>query len=288
MATLGVLPMKEETVTDALLREFLLGKLADEERERIESLFLTDPQTRERVLTQEEELTGDYLEDSLNEADRKRFLARYAQTDEQRRKLRVTKSIKDWAVAHARGPQRAATTVSVWDRLWTRLRLKPAFVVPIAVMIVIAIVLAIVWLNSYMELRKHLAVEQELAQLNSPATLRETPPDMISFELRPVTVRSVETQTELNLRADVQLVELRLPWIQKERYSRYQVELRRLGDDEVFTIPNLQAEKDSGYTIRVRLPAHILSRGSYRMQVKGIDNDSSASPAEEYQFAVSE
>ena len=42
--------MKEERITDALLREFLLGNVADEEQERIENLFLTDPHTRERVL----------------------------------------------------------------------------------------------------------------------------------------------------------------------------------------------------------------------------------------------
>ena len=34
--------MKEELLTEALLREFLLGKVDEEERERIEDLFLTD------------------------------------------------------------------------------------------------------------------------------------------------------------------------------------------------------------------------------------------------------
>ena len=42
--------MKEESVTDGLLRQFLLGRVDDEERQRIESLFITDPQSRERVL----------------------------------------------------------------------------------------------------------------------------------------------------------------------------------------------------------------------------------------------
>jgi hypothetical protein len=113
MATSGVLPMKEESMTDALVREFLLGKLADEEeRERIESLYLTDPQTRERVLTLEEELIEEYLEESLTKADNERFLARYAQTGEQRRKLRINKAIKDWAVAKASEPQTATATVS--------------------------------------------------------------------------------------------------------------------------------------------------------------------------------
>src|ERR1041384_3756700 len=104
MATTGALPMKKESVTDALLREFLLGKLADGDRESIEGLFLTDPATRERVLALEQDLVDDYLEDGLSEEEKERFVSRYAQTDEQRRKLRITGAIKDWAVREARAP----------------------------------------------------------------------------------------------------------------------------------------------------------------------------------------
>ena len=106
--------MKEESITDASLREFLLGKLADEELERVENLYLTDSQTRERVLALEQDLIEDWLENSLSEEDKERFLARYADTDEQRRKLRITKSIKDWAVTQATTSlATAATTVSM-------------------------------------------------------------------------------------------------------------------------------------------------------------------------------
>lgn len=278
--------MKEESMTDALVREFLLGKLADAERERIENLFLTDPQTRETILSLEEELIEEYLEGNLNEADNERFLARYAQTDEQRRKLRISKSIKDWALAHAKAPQTDAATVSFWSRLWTRSRLKPAFAIPIAIMIVIAVVLAIVWLNSQTERRKHLAIEQELAQLNSPANLRETPPDMISFDLRSVNVRSDQPERGINRGADTQIIELRLPWIQTERYATYQAQVRRIGDTESFSIPNLQPENEGGYRIRIRLRAHMLRRGSYRIQLRGIANDGTVSRSEEYTFTV--
>ena len=277
--------MKRE-VTDALLREFLLGKLADEDRERIEGLFLTDSPTRERVLALEQDLIDDYLEDSLSQGDKERFLARYAQTDEQRRTLRITDAIKDWAVREARAPHPAAPTVSVWSRFWTWLRLKPRFVVPIAVTIAIAIVLAIVWLNSRTEQRKHLAIEQELAQLNSPASLREVPPEMTSFDLRPVSVRSVGAQAELKIPAGSRLIELQLPWIQNERYSMYQAVVRRGSDRESFTISNLQAESDGRYTIRLRLPAQILTRGDYQINLIGVAADGSASSSEEYSFVV--
>ena len=171
--------MNEDSVTDALLREFLLGKLTDEDRERIEGLFLTDSQTRERVLALEQDLVDDYLEDGLSQGDKERFVSRYARTDEQRRKLRITGAIKDWAVREARAPHQPAAAVSIWSRLWTWLRFKPRFFIPIAVTTVVAAVFAIVWLNCRIEQRKHLAIEQELAQLNSPASLREVLPNTI-------------------------------------------------------------------------------------------------------------
>ena len=278
--------MKEESVTDALLREFLLGKLRDEDRERVEDLFLTDSSMRERVLALEQDLIDDYLEDSLNQEDKERFLSRYAQTDEQRRKLRITGAIKDWAVREARAPHPAAPTLSVWSRIWTWLRLKPRFVVPIAITIVIAIVLAIVWLNSREEQRKHLAIEQELAQLNSPASLREVPPQITPFDLRPVSVRSGQPQTELKIPVEISFIELRLPWIQNERYSMYQAEVLRVGDREAFTIPNLQAESNGRYTIRLRLPAQMLIRGDYQINLTGLSTDGSAKSSEEYSFVV--
>lgn len=278
--------MKEEMITDALLREFLLGRVTDEERERIESLFLTDFRARDGVLTAEQDLIEDYLEDSLTKADKERFLSLYGQTDEQRRKLRITKSLKDWALTEARATQPVATPVSIWSRLGRELQLKPVFIVPIAVTIAIATVLGVVWLNSKMEQRKQMAVEQELAQLNSPASLRESPPQMISLELRPVTVRSVEPPRQLNPSAEIRIVELRLPWIQKERYLTYQAEVRRLGDDQSFTIRNLQAENDGGYAIRIRLPADMLSRGGYRILLSGIAPDGSPGPSEAYTFTV--
>jgi anti-sigma factor RsiW len=280
--------MKGDSVTDALLREFLLGKLADADRERMEGLFLTDSATRERVLALEQDLIDDYLEDSLSQEDKERFLSRYAQTDEQRRKLRITGAIKDWAVREARAPHPAAPTVSVRSRIWTWLRLKPRFIVPIAITIVIAIVLAIVWLNSREEQRKHLAIEQELAQLNSPASMREVPPEMTSFDLRPVSVRSIKPQAELKISAEIRLIELQLPWIQNERYSMYQAVVRRVSDRESFTISNLQAESNGRYTIRLRLPAQMLTRGDYQINLIGVAADGSASSSEEYSFFVAD
>ena len=281
----GVLPMKRE-VTDALLREFILGKLANEELERIESLFVTDSPTRERVLALEQDLIDDYLEDSISPEDKERFLSRYAQTDEQRLKLRITGTIKDWAIREAGAPHPATTKVSVWSRFWTWLRPSPRLI-PIAVAIVIAVVLAIVALNSRQEQWRHLAIEQELARLNSPASLREVPAEMTRLDLKPVSVRSVGAQAELKITAGARFIELQLPWIHNERYSTYKAVVRRVSDGESFTISNLQAESNGRYTIRLRLLAQMLTSGDYQVNLVGVAADDSANASEEYSFVVS-
>jgi hypothetical protein len=273
--------MKEEVLIDAVLREFLLGKVDDEESARIESLFLTDSEAREKVLVIEQELIEDYLEDSLTAEDRQKFLLRYGQTAAQLQQLRITKAIKDWAVRE-NASQTVPAGLSTWERLRT-IFLRPVFVIPIAVTAIIVIVIAGVWLNHRM---KRAAIEQELAQLNTPANLREGPPQMISMELTPIAVRSLERQKEFKKSAEIQIVELRLPWIQKERYSTYQAEVRRAGDDESFTIPNLQAESDGLSTIRLRLPVDFLNRGQYQVRLSGIDSRGATGITEEYAFTV--
>jgi hypothetical protein len=281
--------MKDELMTDALWREFLLGKVDEDERERIEGLFLTDSQTRERILAAEEDLIEDYLEDGLTAADRELFLERFGQTSEQQRQLRINKSIKDCALREAASTHAVSAKVSVLSRLGELFRLKPALVIPIVVTAVIVIGLAAVWLSSRRDQQeRYRAIEQEVVQLNSPSSLREILPHMTSLDLSPVTGRSVEREAEIKKTAETQIVELRLPWTQRERYAGYRVQVRRVDGDELFTIPNVPAEHDGVYRIRMRLPAYSLRRGHYRVRLTSITPDGTGGLTEEYTFAVIE
>ena len=264
-----------------------MGKVDDEDRDRIETLFLTDFQERERILSAEQDLIEDYLEESLTPQDKQSFIALYAQTAEQRRNLRTTKSIKDWALREPELPQTADTKVSRWSRLRARWSLKPVFVIPIAVATMVAIVVVVVWLNSRERNRRHLAIEQELAQLNAPSSLREALPEMVSVTLAPGNVRGPEQRTEIKKSAAVNVVELRLPWV-RERYSRYQAEIGEVRSGESFTIPNLQGENDRAYVVRLRLPAHLLDLVQYQIRLRGIDAEGIPGVVEEYLFTVKE
>lgn len=278
--------MNEESVTDALLRQFLLGQVGDEERQRIESLFMTDPQSRERTLAAEQDLIEDYLDDCLTTEDRERFLGQYADTPTQRRKLRITKSIKEWAVNESKVTRTTPSTTSMSSRLQSRLRWKPVFLIPITVVTMIAIMVAVVWvIYRNKQGREHLAVEQELARLNAPSSLGEVPPHMSSIALTPISVRGLDGQGELMLRGDIQIVELRLVLTQRQRYSAYRAEIRRLGDEKSYTLPELHGE-GNGNLLRMRLPARSLAPGVYQIQLSGIAADGTTGPPDEYKLTV--
>lgn len=284
--------MKEEAATDAVLRQFLLGQVDDDVRQRIESLFLTDSLTKERVLAAEQELIDDYVEDCLSTADRERFISIYGDTAAQQRKLRIAKSIQQWAVNQPATSGESVRAMSVWDRLRARFVSKSVVVIPIAVTATVAIVVGALWVNSRRteQQRRYLAIQQNLAQLNAPSSLREVPPQMSLMTLKPGSVRSIDSPSELVRRPDLRIVELRLLWTQKEDYPTYQAVVRGSGDDEPYTIPNLSAEDK---VIRLRLYTDILMRGTYQIELIGVAADGTKSPPEVdnpevYNFTVSE
>jgi hypothetical protein len=264
--------MTDEVVSDALLREFLLGTVSEEEQERIEDLFLTVDKMRDRVHIVEQDLIEDYLEGSLNSTDRSLFLSRYGQTSEQRERLEINRSLKSLAIQQ---PINLVKQSSAWNRI----RSKPLFAITIGVAAVLLIIVSVVVLR---DRRQQQAIEFELAQLNTPAALKETPPHLVSLELRPVSVRSAEQPPELKLRSATQLVELQLPWIQKEQYSYYEVQLVRLRDKALFTIHNLTDQ----HNIHLRIPSSLLNVGQYQIYLRGVNADGTQGPTEEYSFVV--
>ena len=275
--------MKEEPVSDTLLRQFLLGQVDDQEQQRLETMFVTGALSNERVIAAEQHLLDDYLDNSLTPADREQFLAQYGETPAEQRKLRIAKSIQDWAATSA-----AVTAVgaeSLWSRLLASFRLRPAFAIPITAVVLIAIVFGVVSLNRMWGQRNtHFAMQQELARINAPSMLREVPPSATFVTLAPGTLRSAEAEKEVTPPANGEYVELRLLWTQRERSPSYQTTIRKFDDEARFTLPDLQADNDN--VIRLRLPKGYLTRGLYQIEVSGVSPDGATGPPEEYKFVV--
>lgn len=285
--------IEEEFVTEAEIRQFLLGAGDDSERERIERLFISDGESHQKIEIAEDELIEDYLENSLKPADRDRFLRQYASTRIGRRKLRIAKSIREYAVSQAKLNETAGMTAKPHRFLagWRPRNLR--LIIPVAAVLTLACVAGVFWLAKFNHQRleesnRRLAIERELAELNRPSNLNVKSSQLTSLVLVPGSSRGVESQIEVKPGGNIRVVELNLLWIRNEQYPSYQAVIRRSGSDEEFRVSGLHAENilKSGNAIRVRLPTHLLREGAYRVILTGLGSDGAAGADEEYSFVV--
>ena len=278
--------MKEEFVTNAEIRQFLLGSVDDLERQRIESLFMSDPEFNQRILIAEDDLIEDYLENSLAPTDKDKFLAQYGHAPAQQRELRISRSIRDYAASEARLGQTPPAIAKRRGFVSHRTPRNLRFFIPIVAAVTIACVIGIVWLVR--SNNRRVTIERELAELNARPDFSANPSQVVSLVLRPVSMRSVGTEATLTPRADIGVVELDLVWTQKEQYPNYYVLVRRVGTNDEFRVSGLHIETGlpSGNSIRVRLPSHLLRDGLYQVTLTGTGPDRAASQGEEYTFVV--
>ena len=152
--------MNEPSPGEESLRQFLLGKVDSSERERIERLFLIDSQAKERLLAAEQSLIDDYLEERLTADEKEYFLWQYAAFPDQRRKLRIAKSIKEHAAAQV-VPWPISASPNLKRKGWSGIQTKPKLILGIAAVVMVALILA-VWLQSRRNQpdAQHLAIER--------------------------------------------------------------------------------------------------------------------------------
>jgi hypothetical protein len=283
--------MKDTLVTEQVARDFLLGEIDPEQRQRIESLFLTDPETRETILIVEDSLLEEYLEGTLASSEARKFLQRYATNPKERQKIRITQSIKRYAIENA-AP--ISTPTSAIEKL--RLALAGWTVNPRRNLVVASIAIVLVIIGGWLMFRinerlrensQKASIERQLAEVNSPGSLSTSPPKMFSTTLSPISVRSVQSSAAMILQPSAGLVELHLFWPQKDEYPFYRAELSRVEGTKMFTLPPLHLEKDEGVrVVRMRIPADLLPAGLYQIRLSGIASDNAPGPAEEYDFRI--
>lgn len=282
----------ETQVNEAMARQYLLGNVDDSERERIELLIIVYPEVKQTVLVAEEDLIEEYLEGGLSPADKERFWAQYANTSPLRRKLEIAALINRRAATESLAKERPALEVqrfgSFVSSLWRR---KRPFLIPATALAIVLAVVAI-WLidlnNRRAQERERLnSIERQLAQLNSPSELQNSPPGMSVVVLSPVSTRSASARAEVTAGFSSTIVELQLYWIHAGDYDTYQAIIRRVSTGEKYTIPNLHLHKTAdGDVIKVRLQAELLARGQYQITLSSFAKDGSAGPVEEYTFVA--
>jgi hypothetical protein len=286
--------MREESENDEAIRRLLLGLSDDEERRGVEEMFMTDPEYREKVLMTEDDLIEDYLDGSLSEGEQKRFRMHFLSTPRQQRRVRVARSLRSFAavevMAHSPPAEEDDPQPVGWlRRLADALRLRsPAVYVPLAAALVVALVFGSWWLfesNRARQLRaqeeaRRLEVEQLLARFNEGPSEPGAP--VFSLALTPVNVRG-ETLT-VPPQPESGVVELRLLRAADE-YNSYRATLQRVGGLSQYSIPGLRAaDTSAGRAVPVRIPARLLTPGTYRLKLSGVGANGRPVELDEYTF----
>lgn len=280
--------MEEAEEEERVLRRFLLGDLEEEERERVEERFITDPDFKERTLLAEDELVEDYLVGQLSEAERELFSEHFLSVPDHRLKVRIAGSLNSYMAIEmpspppepggAYLPAGAIDAVIKDTPFWHR----TGILVPTSLTLLLAVILGGFWLAGLKQRRNLAEVRRELQQLNAQPGSAASP----SLFLTPIVARGGGDSNTVPSPAGDAPVQLWLMLV-KDEYQSYQVVFMKDADAAQFPVSALRAETTPrGRAIPVRIPSRLLAPGAYILKLNGIADNGSIEEVGEYNFQL--
>jgi hypothetical protein len=224
------------------IRRYLFGQLPEADQERLEIRLLSEPSFVEEFDTVVDEVTDQYVHDELQGSERKGFEESYLRTAQGRRKLRFTSELLDRAANRdVPGP---VIQPGFFDRVrafWQVQSLRLAAT---------AAALAMIAGGYYLTLRPAMNYAT-LALSISTANRGEGP-----------------SPQKVKLESGVPGVEVNLA-IPEQAKGAKDYSLKLVSGDG--TLHDLQIEKRDDQTLTVKIPASLLSRGQYAIQISRLD-----------------
>jgi hypothetical protein len=250
--------MDTKTSDEDVLRGYLLGRLAPETREAVETrLFSDDRAFWEHLCLVEEELIDEYARGGLDGEESARFERDFLRTDERRAKLELARALQAYAA------ERQVSRPRVWD--WLRGPLaSPAWALATAAMLLLALP-TVIW------------------RLAAPRAPQGEASAWISSGL----VRAVGGElTRVTIPPGCQLVRLRLdPGLAD--HPRYRATLHDVAGAELWSQDGLRAEIVGGReAVTLTLPCELLPAEDYYVRLSGVSPGAETVPLERYDFRV--
>jgi hypothetical protein len=250
------------------VKDYLLGQLSEQDRRRVEERLLADDNFFEEVSIAEEELTEQYLDGSLGPREAKRFREHFLVTPERRQSLRFAKTLRRYVDEHETHPHykqevKRARPGDWLSNLFTGGRVRwaaPALVTALAV------VLAYVAWARFVGGRGDSPLTQEVARLNGPGS--SPPAPAASLTLNSGRNRqSGEVKTLAPTGAGV--IQLRLV-VPPDEYRDYAATLAAVGGPAIVSVNRLsRASSDGLEVVTLNLPARLLRRSDYEIELSG-------------------
>jgi hypothetical protein len=313
--------LKQAADNDELLIRYLLGELSEEERERIEERYLSDPDFYEQLLTVEDDLIDAYVEDVLSQTRRASFEGHFLRSPGRQERVEFARA---WMAYVARGSRdsrsvRPTTSVSRQPAFgffrpgsWpVGLRLAVASLVVLACAGLVAETLRLRTQIQQSELQRAALEEKQrtlreqldaehgrsqelLSQLDAERTARDQAlasaqpgSGLISLILTPGLVRGTGDAKRLVISPDIRQVRLQVRFARGE-YESYGVVIRTVSGSEAWTKSGLKASPGgAGKVVIVQIPASLFKTEDYILSLSGQTGSAPAETINEYFFSVS-
>jgi hypothetical protein len=248
--------MTIELLSDTVLRGYLLGSLAPEQRAIVDArIFSDDGPLWERLCLIEDELIDDYVNAALEREDQAKFDEHFLCTLERREKLAFARSLTAYA---RRQPER----LTLWQ--W----LQGAVATPRWAVAAVAVALAIGLVPTV----------SRFAAVDRPAA--------VSASLTPGLVRGGGELPRVVIAPGAQLVRLHLT-TGAEQYTRYRATVHEVSGDEIWSQARLvSVTGGNGATVAIALPRELLPLGDYYVQLFGLPAHGEHVPLGRYDFRV--
>lgn len=251
------------------VRRYLLGQLEEAEQERIELRLLTDSSFAEEFDTIVDELTDQYVRDELTDDERKHAEKHFLTTPERQQKLEFATELLSHAEAE-RGESSQLSTVrpivqpatpSLLDQIRAFWR-RPTFAHGVLAAAILLVVAGLVFVFF------SFGGSAEYTALNLPLSSSDR-----AESVAPVSAQLAGAGLELNLSIPEQAKDAK--------------DFRLKLVDENGVERDLTIAERTDQTIKVRIPADWLSRGSYVIQLSMVKPDGSTERVRgSYNFVV--
>ena len=225
------------------MRDYLLGRVTDAQRQEIETKILTDDEAFEELEIAESELVDDYVRGNLAAGDCSEVEQKFLNHEDAKQELRFSRALHRYARPIATLSTEKATSGELWWKQPWMLRTAGAFAIVI-------VVFGSIW---FVRSRR-----------NQPSTFVT-----LTLALSPSNRSEGGTVTSLRLplNADALRLNLKLP---EQIGSRYRVTFVRPSGEEELPI----AEQDNQSVI-VIIPSPQLTRGAFALHLHRLKPDGS-------------
>jgi hypothetical protein len=262
------------------MRAFLLGRMSEEEQERVEARVFGSDAAQEELLAFEEDLIDEYVGGGLSGPDRARFESYFLSSGRRERKVAVARAFAA-GVAAEREPSKRAWLTSRCVQL------------PLAAAAGLAIVVA-GWLALGRErplvtpedvqpqaTRERVAVPDAVAPPSAPASTR-----VFSMQLVPGASRDVSGGTRVVVPPDTDALRVELRF-QADGYRTFSADLRTVAGRGVWSEHNLTAKTFEGRkSIEVHWPGALLTADDYLLTLTGLTASGRREEVADYYFRV--